>query len=418
MSSLRDSEMPDAVIGILDQALLAAVSFIIIYFYLRYSDPTQYGIYLVITNFALLIQAIQAALILTPMQAVLPALQKDECVALGGGFRKISLIIAIIGAFIVPILLLKEVGTSNFLLVVAAAYTLSLTLRLQARAQFYSKLTAHKGLKQTVLYCGLLLTCLGILKHYAHLSTVSIVGVLAISSIIASLAQGGIFPDKSSNSLRETIAQIYRFWTWTLIGAGASWLQSNIYLLAMYLTADLHDVGVVGIGRVFLLPVSLVFSGLGAAMRPHFSRRMSNHEIRSLIKLFTRILLLAGAFMGCYFLIAGLMIKYIPVTAVPTKYVEAIPYVSFWLVDSTFVAIYLLAAIILVAAAKFRSLALITLFTAITGCGLVLVMTGHYGTRGILFAQLIADAIQALVAMYIARKTLRFISEGVVDEKI
>lgn len=122
--------------------------------------------------------------------------------------------------------------------------------------------------------------------------------------------------------------------------------------------------------------------------------------------------------MGCYSLIAGLMIRYIPVTAVPAKYVEAIPYVLFWLVDSIFLAIYLLAAIILVAAAKFRSLALITLFTAITGCGLVLVMTGHYGTRGILFAQLIADAIQALVAMYIARKTLRFISEGVVDEKI
>ncbi len=405
--------LPDAFVGVADQGLQAVLSFAIILAFVHYSVPSEYAVYVIVVNAAMLVQSVQAALVITPMQTIVPAMEKERGLRLIGGLRKLTLLIAFVGCSIMPFLLMVKGVRSPILLVAAAVFAFTSVLRLRVRAEFYTRLKSTYALLQTAAFVVLAVILAIVLHTVLPVSAVYAFSILALSGFSVSLVPGTIVPPVGSMSIAETTAVVSPLWFWTLVGAGVAWLQLNIYLITAYFTLNLHETGMIAIARIFLLPINLVFSGISVALRPHFAAWMGHAE-HSHLRAATFAMVGFGLLVIIgYVLVAYVLIAWLPAGIIPKKYEAAKHYFSYWLVDAGFIGIFAMAAVPLVAAARFRILALITLVSSIMGLIVTRLPIEAIGLSRVMSGQMLADLIRAVVAAVFALRLIRRFLEEV-----
>jgi len=387
--------------GVAIQAALSASNFLVGLLLVRRTPDAQYGYYVLITTVVLLSAILQGAFIQPPMTIRFTRSNDDERANLVGGLlrdqRRLMPFIIGLSALLLSILMLA--GKLNLAL---AAIIVGGTLAVIAglRREFFRMVLFMYQRPNDVLRCDLVY-CV-VLVSGAFLSTLSRLPAaataltLSVSAFIAgtllSKAQWRHAPWNRKAPLGK-LREIAHEGAWSSFGGGVHWLFSQGYNYVVAGTLDVRAVAALAATRLLVMPVGLLSSGVSTLMLPTVSKWTHQHSAR---KILTRLALFAAglaAAAAVYLVVMWLARDWIFDRVLRKHFANRDLLLGIWALICLVTIFRDQLLYFLVARARFRLTAMVTLCSAIVCFGVSFAAMRRVGVIGALLGLLVGELL-------------------------
>lgn len=252
------------------------------------ADPSDYGRFILVLSLQLLSFGAQNALILMPMNVLLPGRGIWRRRATMRMLSTLDLMVMGTAATIVGLLAIA-LNLPWQLCIGALALTLSAACREIQRTYFLTEQKLSRLLKLDALAMGLTVLSAAVLWQVWKPEYAVIFG-LVLGNLIAVYVFGdSLFRDV--RHLGRHINSYRRYWKksrWALVGAGLTEAQMRLYVFMVELAKGSATLGIVHAGRVLVNPVALVAFAWARASRPIIARQLTEgDEVGALKSVFT-----------------------------------------------------------------------------------------------------------------------------------
>lgn len=383
--------------AVLDRGLHTASMLALTVAFLSWSDTKQFGEFLIARNLALLPLALHSAVVLTPMQVLIPSeLDRQRQSELISGFRSLSNSLACLAALCLLPVLLSMNHLVWQLSLGAVVLSISLTIMDRARMESYSVLRSSKGFLVTATYASVLLALLPVLVRSSIFHATSAVWAMAIASLLAAGGSGAFLGHGSRKVLLDAVRRIRPYLGWLTAGAMLAWLQVNLYMFGAFHIGQSEGVGQVGMARTVLLPISLLGVGFGLSLRPRLAVTLTHGSPIAVLRQAGGLSVITATLGAAYCAIVKLLVVSFG-AHVPYRFLQSLHYVDYWLVDAAAILVFAVGATVLVAARSFKILTWLSLVAVSIGYMIAFGFARSFGPRGVLVGQIAADATLAIL---------------------
>lgn len=390
--------------AVIVQLILSVGNFVVGLILIRLTTSSEYGAYVLVLAAVLLFVQLQNGIIQPEM---LLRLTRDDvakrALLIGGVHRALRRVVY--GSSAVAIASVIILGVSGVLTretaLVAAVAALAIAASL-IREFFRMALMAHRRptdvLKSDALYV-LLTICGSWLGTRTSIPTAAATLSLAFSAMCSgALAARFLWRHEpwDVHASPRIFREITSRGRWSGIGSAISWTftQGYGYVVAAFL--NVGAVGGINATRLVLMPVGVLSNGTTLLMRPTAYIWLERYGPATLI----RRLLLAAAGLVCitivYAVVVWLFRDWIFLEVFKKAFPDRDELLLLWSVLFIFFCIRDEAALLLMARSRFRSLAALTLISAILALTFTYVLVRRIGAPGALVAMLIGEAVNAV----------------------
>lgn len=285
-----------AVVG---QALLSAMNFAVGLLLIRRTSDTQYGYYVLVSNAALLLTALQTAFTQPAIVMRLARCEgKEREDLIGGLFRDLRRFLragaTVVVATVLALWLTGVLPGELALLLGSAAWSVSAMLfRESFRVMLLAHRHSHDALKGDGCYvfvslCGIPLATLTTAPAAVALAAIG--SAAFISGVVMSrlLRRFQQWNAKDPPPILRSLAPIGG---WTATGSATHWAFSQGYTYLVAARLDVPSVAALAATRLLMMPVNLLSSGIISVMMPTAVSWLRAHGPAVL---FRRLLLVAG----------------------------------------------------------------------------------------------------------------------------
>jgi O-antigen/teichoic acid export membrane protein len=402
--------------AIVVQLILSIGNFVVGLILIRLTTNSEYGAYVLVVAAVLLFVQLQNGIIQPEMFLRLTRNNGAERPTLiGGVYRALSrLVYAVSAVAIAVVLILSGSGVltraSGLLAVTAVLAIAASLLREFFRMALMAQRRPLEVLKSDALYVVMI-----IVGSWLSTQTPAPTAAASLSLALAAMCGGAVAAwylwriepwdvHASPRIFREVTSR----GTWSGIGSAISWTFTQGY---GYIVAALLNVGAVGginATRLILMPVGVLSNGATLLMRPTAYIWLERHGPATLI----RRLLLAAAGLVCitiaYAVAVWVLRDWIFLEVFKKTFPNRDALLLLWSVLFVFFCIRDEASLLLIARSRFRSLAALTLLSAIFALSFTYVMVRRIGAPGALVAMLIGEAVNAVgIGILSAREVRR-----------
>lgn len=225
-----------------DQGLFATSNFVLNVLLARWLTPEDYGAFGLAFAIFLLIGSLHTAVLTEPLLVFGPGKYKDRLSEYLGAVLYGYVGVAILGSLVLSIvsLALAFLGLGSLsvvMLTLALTGPFILLLWLLRRA-CYARFQPHLATSGGAIYMVLMLAGAYLLYWQEWLSSVSVLGVMAVSSLVVNLwlvmrLRVQWPPLRNGGLVRSTLEDHWKYGRWSIANQGLNWVPMNIYYLIL-----------------------------------------------------------------------------------------------------------------------------------------------------------------------------------------
>ncbi len=401
--------------AILIQALLSAANLLVSLILIRRATDADYGYFVLITNFLLLLTSLQGAFLQPPM-----VMRMSRTDALGrgrliGGLAHAQgrLLIGLTTASMLVVALVLLTGATTPLFALLLGVALLAAIAALFREFFRISLLAYRR-PDDVLRADLVFASLFITGVYASTFTSLPAVGTTLSLGIAAVAGGWLLSHAlqrhepwvrtSSPGLLRSIAPIG---AWSAAGAVTHWAFSQGYNYVAVGTLDVTAVAALAATRLTMMPVNLMSAGIASLMMATASKWLNEHGPATVFRRLCRVaggLCLAAL---AYMLLLWLLRDWIFLVVMAKEFPQRDALLLCW--SAVFlVAVFRDQLLYLPGASgRFRPMAFITLVSALLSLAITYVALGRFGVIGAPIGVLIGEVANLLGILALSAREIR-----------
>jgi O-antigen/teichoic acid export membrane protein len=395
-----------------DQALMSGLSLFIGALFIARAPKEEYGVYALVVALVLLLNGVQNALVCTPLTANGARLQGEEQGAFIDRMFGLQTSLALVLAGLTGVgIWMWERGSGHAeteaLARATAVAVMGAWMREFRRTENFLRLQVWKALFGDVAY--LVLACTGLLLVGAHTGTMRASWALAVVGVAGVVTGLRTFHGSQVRApMLPTLRLIGGQGRWTLPGVVVTWAQSTAYSYLVALIVGSTAVADLSASRLFLTPPSFAVAAWSRLFIPRAGRLIAVGGDQAVWRLARRgaaeLLVLTLAYvtlLAVFFSLGG-------VRLLPTKYAGAGTLVAAWAIYFLVNILRGVASTALAAHTAFRSLFVLSLWTALLSVPIMILGLRAVGTVGVIMGMLITEALLAcLVWRDLWKRTFR-----------
>jgi O-antigen/teichoic acid export membrane protein len=408
------------------QALLSGSSFLVGLILIRRTSDTQYGYYVLVTNAVLLLTLLQQSFIQPQLITRMPACDLQQRAAMVGGLyrdqrRWWPALAGFSGGIGIVLRLCGIIDNQMLFIVLTGTAALSAAL---FREFFRIVLLSHRRpgsvLRADAVYVVLLVAGAWIA------STSALPAAFATLTLSIAAAVGGFLCTRSLwrfeawdiRGAPGILRQIAPLGLWAAGGTITHWLFSQGYSYLVAGTLDVAAVAAIAATRLLTMPINLLSTGLGSMMLPSISAWLHSHSTR---KVFGRQILFS---MG----LAALSLVYLTAIWIFRDWIFLHVFKKHSPSFDTLLLLWSLVVLVmmfrdqlvylLVVRGRFRSLAVLTLGSAVVALLLSYAAMLRHGVAGALGGVLVGELLNVSGIIYLCLRETRQVAAAPVTETL
>jgi O-antigen/teichoic acid export membrane protein len=390
--------------AVLSQALLSAGNFIVGLLLIRRTPHAQYAYYVLIITAVQLLSGLQLAFIQPSLVRCLATADRSaRRDFVGGAYREQRRTLLLLTAAAILLLLVlwyfNVVDSSMMPLVFAAIFAALSTLY---REYFRMVLLAYRiplqALKVDIFY--VIVLCAG---AYLATRTAAPAMIAALTLGLAAAVGGWLLSHMvwrhegwDIQGAPRIFAEMAPLGTWAVVGAAIHWTFSQGFIYIVAGTLGVSAVATISATRLLLMPVNLMSSGLGSMTFPTVSRWLQHQPVKDVFK---RLSLLAAGIAGLgalYVIVMWFFRDWIFTHVTKGQFEHRDTLLLLWSVVFLFMAVRDQMLFLPAACGQYRTMAWLTLATAIFSLVTCYVCMLLFGVVGALVGVLSGEAFNVM----------------------
>jgi O-antigen/teichoic acid export membrane protein len=387
--------------AVLDQAILSAASFMAGLILIRHSSDLQYGYYILVFNAFLLLTSLQNAFIGPSLvNRVTQASREHHGAFIGGLYREQGVVtvvvlaiasLAVIGSWAVGLL----DATLAPILLAALVAAAAMLYREYFRIVLFAYRRPEDVLRGDIPYTLLMIAGAWLATHTA-MPTAAATLTTAIAAAGCGILLGRSLkrhqhwsPQTSGGILRE----IAPLGLWSVSGAAIHWTFSQGYSYLVAGTLDVTAVAAIAATRLLMMPVNLLSTGIRSMMLPLTTGWLHHHGAGTALRRLSLFAAgLAVAALG-YFGMMWLLRDWLFNDIMQKHFADRDHLLMLWMAIFFLMVVRDQVITLLIARQRFRTLASLTLISAVVSIGVSYVGMLHYGQIGALIGMLMGELV-------------------------
>ncbi|MEJ1963985.1 MAG: capsular biosynthesis protein [Gammaproteobacteria bacterium] len=397
------------------QALLSAANFATGLIFIRLTSDVEYGSFVLVNNALVLLSALQGAFILPFTVMRVMRADKDERAQLIGGMRSQQLRalvpISVAGVIVTGLLWAFHVIDDHAgLLVMAAVLACAATLyREFYRVVLLSFKRPNDVLRSDAVYVVLLVAGALIATLFARPAVVAVAclfGTALVGQLLLSRSLWKFEPWSTSNH-PPMWRDVARLGAWSGMGAAVHWSFSQGYNYLVAGTLDVTAVAALSATRLFMMPVSLLSSGIGTIMFPTASSWLHAHGAATVMRRVTLFALGLVAAALCYLFVMWVLRDWIFVHILRKSMPQRDLLLTLWSVVVLLIVLRDQLGWLLAARGRFRMLTMMTVISAVLSLTVSYFSMLKVGVPGALIGVITGELVNVLGVIVLSIRELR-----------
>jgi O-antigen/teichoic acid export membrane protein len=395
--------------AIADQVLLSAASFVGGVLMLRRVSDVDYGLYVLVTSALLLITGMQDALISSPMLVIAAKRKAPERLGMSVDLLRRQYIfwLPLMPAALLALAMAYWRGHSYA--ATAGMITTGVALLIMAREHLRQMLLLYNkpGLLLTAdaVYAVVFLGGIYAATRSRLPVHFAILGVGA-ATLLSTLTSMNLFRRAVGwrDSGQHALRQVWRLGKWGLTGCILTWLHSQgfYYVLAALKGADM--VAGVAASRLLLMPINLLFAGVGQLLLPMASGWQERNGTHEVIRRMTGIgAVIFGAAL-CHFSLVWVFRAWIVVHVFRHPVGALDPLLLMWGAAFLVTTLRSFAMVVLQAQERFASLVFLAFISTTSSLALCWWGIRHYGAVGSVLGIILGEGVDLFGIIWLIRR--------------
>jgi hypothetical protein len=285
-----------SLVAVLDQGLVSFANLCVGLSFIRFGTKEAYGLYGLLFAGMMLTQNIQNAVVLSPMTTVVAGLTGP---ARAGAMRWIAhlqrwVVLGLVCASCTLLWFHLEASADRAVMAASlAAAVAGLLTRESRRAIHYLNHDVVRAFAGSCLFAAILVVGLVVAitsERFTLINVLLLTAVAGLSNLIIAPAVPvlghGHVSDREESGERVRAA-MYECARWALPSVMVSWIVSNAFVYPVGAVMGLGAVAEISAARLLLMPIGLVITGWGNALRPRASAMWGtsgDRDIKNLVK--------------------------------------------------------------------------------------------------------------------------------------
>jgi len=307
-----------SLLGAIDQAVLSAFSLGVGLAFIRLGSKYEYAAYTLLFSALQLAQAVQNALISSPLTTLGAGRSASGGVnSLTEAAKRLQswLVAAIVGACVLGALWDWFVGAARVPVIAALALaSAGLLSREFIRAGHFLRHQALRALASDLFYVGVAAALIGALILAHALTAALVLGAMGVAGLTSAFRSGlgsrrlfGAVPAAE----RAHMIELWACAKWALPSVVNSWLQANAFLFLVQWLISHEAVADLSASRLLLVPLSFLAVGWASAFRPRATSLFANGQVAQVHRMAMRsaigFLAVGAIYGGCLYLAMPLL---------------------------------------------------------------------------------------------------------------
>jgi|GEM_PF-3837143 len=351
--------------------MLSALSLLINLIIIAASNKENYGTFSVLNSYLILAVSIQTAIFSIPMTVELTrenqTTRERSLIVSTWALVPVSVVSALLGAFLILILNTSKSAESNLILCSAFAFAIFGTwIREFSRTLYVLQGRLERSFVVSLVYS--VTTTVGILYFYCNRDSVTTSEVfycLGIASLITAFDLAPAFKNKIQfKELKYFFKLLGQHSKWAFPGVITSWLQNSAYLTIVASLGGASVAAELSASRLFVMPYLTGFTGYCRTVVRKFSEELDNNPkktITSALRI-AAIQALIGLLLSGFFYLADIL----KAGQHLGKYSSALPLAALWAIFAGVSSSKSIFVILTQAERSFRALFIINVCAAVT----------------------------------------------------
>ncbi|MHC5055097.1 MAG: lipopolysaccharide biosynthesis protein [Planctomycetota bacterium] len=409
--------------AVADQALVSGTRFVTAVMLARYTDPAEFGAFVLAAAALLSVNGLQAALVTGPMTVIGAPKEEDE-------FRRYVATLALaqlLGGAVLAALAFAAVGV---MMLVPAAAGLRGAFGGMAAAVFFvqaqeffrrvlfTRLLPSRVLVNDGLYCAMQLGGVFALWRLdasaggavGWLSGRNVFLCVAGSAFLAGLLglwQVRGFLSRNLEGARAFMRENWRFGRWALgarLGGGLTTMGVRLIVAAF---GGLVGAAVYEAPRLLLAPLQILTTGAGCVIVPRASQKHADGDGKALTAFMSSTALVVGSLFVGYAAIVAVAPEFWLQLLYGSEYKGAGGVLLSWVAVYVVLGLGLLPRAFLAATRRPRIAAMLVLVEGVLCLGSCLPIVSRWGVQGVLLARSTAGALMLIVATFVSWRVFK-----------
>jgi O-antigen/teichoic acid export membrane protein len=368
-----------------------------------------------ITTAILLMTALQATFIQPPMVIRLTKSDRSGRADLVGGLyrdqRRIVPWFAVITAVMALVLWLRgRLDLRIAAILIAATLAIIATLyREFLRLVLFAYRRPNDVLRSDFVYC-ILLVAGAFAATLTPLPAATAALTMALSATIcAPLLSRAVWRHEpwNTDAPRGTLLSIVPIGAWSVVGGVTHWLFSQGYNYVVAYRLDVAAVAALAATRLLVMPVNLLSTGIGSLMLPTVSRWMHDFRPATVMKRSAFFAVALAGLACCYLLLMWLLRDWIYSNVLRKHFANRDYLLLLWCVIAIVMVFRDQLLYFLVARTRFKSIATLTLISAVLAITTSFFAISNMGAAGALVGLLTGELFNVCGIVFLSIRELR-----------
>lgn len=392
----------DLILSIVDQAILSAFNLGLSLLLVALAPPDAFGLFVVLISVQFVLLSVQNALVVTPLNVLIPGRAEDEQRRQLGMLASANLAMVLLGA--VGGAVMAVVYGTPPVTAVAAAATIGLALmREYARNVLIVSERMARALVLDLVFVAVACLATALLWQTTDHVTAAL-GGMAVGSAVAVI---GLSPARALKPrlLVDHWRSYGAVWTetrWALLGAVQTEGQSRGYVFLVEAWRGTAVLAGLQAGRTILSPLQLAASAWGRIARPKLVAMLHRGELSGIVPMVGQGALIVGGLAVAFGALIVALWPLIETYVFRGRYTDMAPVVLLWWLHATLLSLNGVVSTLLQARRQFRELALIGMATAgLCLVGLLALTQTTLPAIAALFVLIAAEALDMLGQLWL-----------------
>jgi O-antigen/teichoic acid export membrane protein len=392
--------------GVIDVGTVSAANFLISFFIIRELGTNDYALYMNLFSVLMLASTLQNAFFNTTLSVQYSKI--DNQTEKNNKAQSLCVLANLVHLFfIMPCIYFIGKVDANFIFCVYFSFVLYLSREVY---RVYNYVFNLRGVIIFSAMISLVTTAFGLLLllffFKENLSLTDVYKTTIFSGFISLLVLFYRIKLKppSISDIKKSIIDVLSVGRWSCIGSLSTWAQNNSYTYIATLVIGLEATASLALGRLIIMPINLVASGIYMAEKPRWARLYKDNKcnLKSLSNKTSKMMFL---FIAIYGVVSIFLLNIIEDFLKANVEVEIL---FFWLVACIVQAFKMSNSNILNVAEEFKFLALIGVVVSSIGVGASVILGYSFGAIGIIWGYVIGEFLHLLCTHFKIHRGLIF----------
>ncbi|MDE2219366.1 MAG: capsular biosynthesis protein [Gammaproteobacteria bacterium] len=386
--------------AVVTQAMLSAASLLVGLILIRRTSEMQYGYYVLVGNAVALLTSLQKSFIQPAMVTRMTRLDiAGRRNLIGGLLREQRQLLPLVALLAVAVTVLLWAGerlaaSTGILLLVAVAAVTAALYREFFRMVLLGYRRPVEVFRADAVYVVLLVAGAAAATLAPWQASAAVVALGVAAGIGGALLARSLWRYEAWNiaGARGILLEIAPLAIWSAAGSAIHWTFSQGYNYLVAGTLSVSAVAAIAGTRLIMMPINLLSTGIGTLMLPTTATWLLHHPPQ---RVFRRLLLSAGGLAllaVTYIVIMWLMRDWIFAHVLKKSFAQRDLLLQLWAVAFVLMACRDQLLYLLVARGRFRSLAALTLASALLSLTVSYLCMRHIGVVGALYGILAGES--------------------------